>query len=243
MGKDRMILFHLDKDVLPIDELQACISEFFAMIQSATEDCLSDVKWLAEIQKGSVALATYPFSETETDEEIDQCLATMRDDFVLIQGGAKPTTLTQKTMKHYANMTRLFRYGAGLSGNPTIIVSYPGIKDYAPISMVDFDTPTVRPCALHSFGTAYGEVKSLFSSGRPYFVLYDEATSKRLKVFYPDDLLDAVRECYRNYVRVTGEIEFNEDGTKREMEATDIEVVQRCDGASISSLFGMFGDK
>ena len=90
MNKDRRILFHLEKDILPVEELQTCISEFFAMIQSASEDCLSDVKWFAEIQRGSVALATYPSSDTETDEEIDQCLGTIRRDFKLIQGGKKP---------------------------------------------------------------------------------------------------------------------------------------------------------
>ncbi len=242
MNKDRKILFHLEKDILPIEELQTCVSEFFAMIQSASEDCLSDVKWFAEIRQGSVALATYPLSDTETDEEIDQCLGTIRRDFKLIRSGKQPTTFTRKTMQHYENMTRLFKTEKGLSGNPTIDVSYPGSSAQAPIAMVSYAMPATPSTIDHSFGTAYGEVKSLFASGRPFFALYDETSGKRIKVFYDDELLDTVRKCYRNYVRVTGDITFNEDGTKRDMTAKDIQVVERPEAASLADLFGIWKD-
>lgn len=243
MNKDRRILFHLEKDILPVEELQTCISEFFAMIQSASEDCLSDVKWFAEIQQGSVALATYPSSDTETDEEIDQCLGTIRRDFKLIQGGKHPSTFTKKTMQHYEAMTRLFKSEEGLSGNPTIDVSYPSSNEREPIAMVDYSVPTKPKIIDRSFGTAYGEVKTLYASGRPFFALYDEASGKRIKVFYEDDLLDTVRSCYRsNYVRVTGDISFNEDGTKRDIVARDIQVIERPGAVSLADLFGIWGD-
>ena len=243
MNKDRKILFHLEKDILPVEELQTCISEFFAMVQSASEDCLSDVKWFAEIQQGSVALATYPSSETETDEEIDQCLGTIRRDFKLIQGGKNPTTFTRKTMQHYEAMTRLFKTEGGLSGNPTIDVSYPSSGVREPIAMVDYSVPAKPVATDRSFGTAYGEVKTLYASGRPFFALYDEASGKRIKVYYGDDLLDTVRACYRSdYVRVTGDIAFNGDGTKRDMVAKDIQVVERPEAVSLADLFGIWGD-
>ncbi len=243
MNKDRRILFHLEKDILPVEELQACISEFFAMIQSASEDCLSDVKWFAEIQKGSVALATYPSSETETDEEIDQCLRTIRKDFKLIQGGKSPSTFTQKTMQHYEAMARLFKGERGLSGNPTIDVTYPSSNECEPIAMVDYSIPASPKTLGRSFGTAYGRVKTLYASGRPFFALYDEASGKRIRVYYDDDLLDTVRSCYRSdYVRVTGDISFNEDGTKRDIVAKDIQVVERPETVSLAALFGIWGD-
>ena len=108
--------------------------------------------------------------------------------------------------------------------------------------MVDYSAPTVPPLITHSFGTAYGEVKSLSATGRPYFALYDESAGKRMKVFYDDELLDTVRACYRSYVRVTGDVTFNENGTKREMFARDIQVVERDKRAPFSSLFGILGD-
>ncbi|OUN42854.1 hypothetical protein B5G21_06555 [Enorma massiliensis] len=243
VNKDRRILFHLEKDILPVEELQTCISEFFAMIQSASEDCLSDVKWFAEIQQGSVALATYPSSDTETDEEIDQCLGTIRRDFKLIQGGKSPSTFTKKTMQHYEAMTRLFKSEKGLSGNPTIDVTYPSSSEREPIAMVDYSMPTRPKTIDRSFGTAYGEVKTLYASGRPFFALYDEASGKRIKVYYDDALLDTVRSCYRsNYVRVTGDISFNKDGTKRDIVAKDIQVVERPETVSLADLFGIWGD-
>lgn len=243
MNKDRRVIFHLEKDILPVEELQTCISEFFAMIQSASEDCLSDVKWFAEIQRGSVALATYPSSDTETDEEIDQCLGTIRGDLKLIWGGKNPSTLTRKTMQHYEAMTHLFKSDNGLSGNPTIDVSYPSSSEREPIAMVDYSVP-IRPKTIgHSFGTAYGEVKTLYASGRPFFALYDEASGKRIKVYYADELLDTVRSCYRSdYVRVTGDISFNEDGTKRDIVAKDIQVIERPETVSLADLFGIWGD-
>ncbi|WP_165253974.1 hypothetical protein [Adlercreutzia sp. ZJ304] len=243
MNKDRRILFHLEKDVLPVEELQTCISEFFAMIQSASEDCLSDVKWFAEIQQGSVALATYPSSDTETDEEIDQCLGIIRSDFKLIQGGKNPSTFTKKTMQHYEAMTRLFKGENGLSGNPTIDISYPGSHEREPIAMVDYSVPVKTKTIDRSFGTTYGEVKTLYASAKPFFALYDEASSKRVKVYYDDALLDTVRSCYRsNYVRVTGDISFNEDGTKHDIVAQDIQVVERPETISLADLFGIWGD-
>ncbi|WP_165044980.1 hypothetical protein [Adlercreutzia sp. ZJ138] len=243
MNKDRKILFHLEKDILPVEELQTCISEFFAMIQSASEDCLSNVKWFAEIQQGSVALATYPFSDIETDEEIDQCLGTIRRDFKLIQGGKSPSTFTKKTLQHYEAMTRLFISEKGLSGNPTIDVLYPSSNEHDPIAMVDYSAPAESKTIDRSFGTAYGEVKTLYASGRPFFALYDETSGKRIKVYYDDTLLDTVRSCYRsNYVRVTGDISFNEDGTKRDILAKDIQVVERPDTVSLYDLFGIWSD-
>lgn len=196
MNKERRILFHLEKDILLVGELQACITEFFAMIQSASDDCLSDIKWFAEIQRGSVALATYPSSDTETDEEIDQCLGTIYRDFKLTQGGKSPSTFTKKTMRHYEALTRLFRSEKGLSGNPTIDVSYPSDSESEPISMVDYSVPTRPKTIGRSFGTAYGEVKTLYASGRPFFALYDEVSGKRIKVYYDDALLETVRSCY-----------------------------------------------
>lgn len=243
MNKNRRILFHLEKDILPIEELQTCISEFFAMIQSASEDCLSDVRWFAEIQQGSVALATYPSSDTETDEEIDQCLGAIRRDFKLIQGGKSPSTFTWKTMQHYEAMTRLFKSDGGLTGNPTISVSYPSSNEREPIAMVDYSVPTRPKTVDHSFGTAYGEVKTLYASRRPFFALYDEASGRRIRVYYDDGLLDTVRSCYRSdYVRVTGDISFNEDGTKRDIVAKDIQVVERPKTLSLADLFGIWGD-
>ncbi|MDO4538534.1 MAG: hypothetical protein Q4B54_10270 [Coriobacteriales bacterium] len=107
--------------------------------------------------------------------------------------------------------------------------------------MVDYTVPDTHKLFDHSFGTAYGEVKGLYTAKRPYFALYDEVFGKRVKVFYPDDLLDSVRSCYRNYVRVTGEITFSENGTKREMTAMDIEVVDRSKSVSLADLFGIWG--
>lgn len=243
MNRDRRILFHLEKDILPVDELQTCITEFFAMIQSASEDCLSDVKWFAEIQKGSIALATYPSSETETEEEIDQCLGTIRRDFMLIQGGKTPTTFTRKTVRHYEAMIRLFKTDNGLSGNPTIDVTYPSGGVREPIAMVDYSAPVRSATIDRSFGTAYGKVKALYASGRPFFALYDEASGKRIKVYYDDDLLNTVRSCYRSdYVRVTGDISFNEDGTKRDIVAKDIQILERPATVSLAALFGIWGD-
>jgi hypothetical protein len=109
--------------------------------------------------------------------------------------------------------------------------------------MVDYSVPTKPKMIDRSFGTAYGEVKTLYASGRPFFALYDEASGKRIKVFYDDDLLDTVRSCYRsNYVRVTGDISFNEDGTKRDIIAKDIQVVDRPEAVSLADLFGIWGD-
>lgn len=241
MDKERRILFHLEKDVLPIDEMKACVAEFFGFVQSASDDCLSDLKWYAEIQHGSVALATYPYSDTESPEEINRCLGIVRKDLRLIQGGKQPETFGPKTMSHYSNMTKLFAVDGGLSGNPTIVVDTPDEDDRTPIEMVDYAAPTVPLVITHSFGTAYGEVKSLSATGRPYFALYDESTGKRMKVFYDDEFLDIVRACYRSYVRVTGDIIFNENGTKREMFARDIQVVDRSKRVPFSSLFGILG--
>ena len=243
LDKGRRILFHLEKDVLPIEEMQSCISEFFEFVQAASVDCLGDLKWYAEIEHGSVALATYPSSETESSEEIDQCLDAMRNDLKLIKGGKQPEMFGKKTMQHYSNMTKLFLIDGHLSGNPTIVVNSPGNKDQVPIAMVDYETPSVPSHMTHSFGTAYGEVKSLYAtSGKPFFALYDEATNRRIKVYYDDELLNDVRACYCNYARVTGDIAFNEDGTKKSIYARDIQVVHHDGRISFSNLFGILGD-
>ena len=168
---------------------------------------------------------------------------TIRRDFKLIQGGKSPSTFTKKTMQHYEAMTRLFKSENGLSGNPTIDVTYPSSSEREPIAMVDYSMPTRPKTIDRSFGTAYGEVKTLYASGRPFFALYDEASGKRIKVYYDDALLDTVRSCYRsNYVRVTGDISFNEDGTKRDIVAKDIQVVERPETVSLADLFGIWGD-
>lgn len=243
LDKGRRILFHLEKDILPIGEMQSCISEFFEFVQTASADCLSDLKWYAEIEHGSVALATYPSSDTESDEEIDQCLDAIRNDLKLIKGGKQPEMFGQKTMQHYSNMTKPFLVDGHLSGNPTIVINSPDSKDQAPIAMVGYQTPSVPYRLTHSFGTAYGEVKSLFAtSGKPFFALYDETTGKRIRVYYDDELLDDVRACYRNFVRVTGDITFNEDGTKKSMLAHDIQIVHRDERVAFSDLFGILGD-
>ncbi|MBR3313156.1 MAG: hypothetical protein IKG18_03360 [Atopobiaceae bacterium] len=123
-------------------------------------------------------------------------------------------------MQHYKAMTRIFKSEEGLSGNPTIDVSYPSSGEREPIAMVDYSIPTKPKTNGRSFGTAYGEVKTLCASRRPFFALYDETSGKRIKVYYDDALLDTVRSCYRsNYARVTGDISFNEDGTKRDIVA------------------------
>ena len=201
------------------------------------------MKWYAEIQHGSVALATYPYSETENPEEIDRCLGIVRKDLKLIQRGKQPETFGPNTMRHYGKMTKLFAADGKLSGNPTIVVDTPDEDDRTPIAIVSYTAPTVPLVITHSFGTAYGEVKSLSATGRPYFALYDESTGKRMKVFYDDELLDIVRACYRSYVRVTGDITFNENGTKREMFAHNIQVVERDKKVPFSSLFGILGGR
>lgn len=242
MDKDRRILFHLEKDVLPIDEMQTCISEFFSFVQAASDDCLSDLKWYAELERGSVALATYPISETEDAEDVDRCLGAVRKDLQLIRGGKNPETFGQKTMQHYGNITKLFKSNNHIDGNPTITVDTPGDSDRAPIAMVDYQAPTAPALVSHSFGTAYGEVKTLYTAKQPFFALYDETTGKRMKVFYDDALLDQVRRCYRSYARVTGDVTFNPDGTKRDMHACEIQVVDRDKEVSFSDLFGILGD-
>ncbi len=241
--KGRRILFHLEKDILPIGEMQSCISEFFEFVQAASADCLGDLRWYAEIEHGSVALATYPYSDTESDEEIDQCLDAIRNDLTLIKGGKQPEMFGEKTMQHYSNMTRLFLVDGHLSGNPTIAINSPDSNDQAPIAMVGYEAPRAPFHVTHSFGTAYGEVKSLSAtSGKPFFALYDEASGKRIKVYYDDELLDEVRACYRNFVRVTGDVTFNEDGTKKSMYAHDIQVIHRDERVSFSDLFGILSD-
>ena len=56
-------------------------------------------------------------------------------------------------------------------------------------------------------------------------------------------MLDTVRSCYRsNYVRVTGDISFNEDGTKRDIVTKDIQVIERPETVALADLFGIWGD-
>lgn len=54
------------------------------------------------------------------------------------------------------------------------------------------------------------------------------------------NVLNTCDNC--NYARVTGDISFNEDGTKRDIVAKDIQVVERPETVSLADLFGIWGD-
>lgn len=240
MDESRSIKFHINEDVLPADELKGCVTEFFDLLKDAANDCMSDIQWLASVKNGSIALAAYPNSSTETPSEIDECLSAIHNDFVCIRGGKPPALFSEKTLDRYKRLTKLLTVNGKLKGEPTIQVVSPEITDKAPVSISPMIPEKTEP--IKAFGTAYGTVKSLSAVGTQYLALYDEVTKRRVKVFYNNDMLDVVRESYMNRVRVTGEILYSEDGAKREIRAFEIEIEDENEApVRFLDLFGLLG--
>lgn len=240
MDKKRSIEFHVEKDILPADALKTCVAEFLDLLKDASNDCMSDIQWLASIKNGSIALAAYPDSSSETDTDIDECLSAIHKDFICIRGGKEPGLFSEKTLERYQRLTKIFTIDGQLKGNPTIQVISPEISDKTPISMSPIVPEKKEP--TKAIGTAYGIVKSLNAVGTQYLALYDEITKRRIKVFYDESMLDIVRDSYKNRVRVTGEILYSEDGVKKEIRAFEI-AIEDTDETPVRfiDLFGILG--
>ena len=240
MDESRSVIFHVDKDVLPADELKSCIVDFYDLLKEAASDCMSDIKWLASIEKGSVALAAYPVSETETEEEIDSWLASMRNDFELIRGGKEPSSFTNQTVERYQRLARTFSKKGKMTGDPTIKILSPAFPASAPIpireSKISFSKQTQT-----SFGSATGVVKSISAVKEKYLALYEEATGRRIKVIYDSDMIECVRESFENQVTVIGEVVYSPEGFKREIKATRIELSEENQKKNVrfTDLFGV----
>ncbi|BAK43389.1 hypothetical protein [Eggerthella sp. YY7918] len=240
MDESRSIKFHISEDVLPADELKGCVAEFLDLLKDATNDCMSDIQWFASVKNGSIALAAYPDSSTETNTEIDECLSAIHNDFVCIRGGKPPALFSDKTLDRYQRLVKILTINGKLKGEPTIQVVSPKIKNQAPVSMGPMIVKKTEP--IKAFGTAYGIVKSLSAVGTQYLALYDEVTKQRIKVFYDDNMIDEVRKSYKNRVRVTGEILYSEDGIKKEIKAFEIKLEDEDDiPVRFLDLFGILG--
>ncbi len=239
MDMSRSVKFHINEDVLPADELKGCVSEFLDLLKDAANDCMSDIQWFASVKNGSIALAAYPSSSTETSAEIDECLAAIHSDFVCMRGGKAPTLFSDKTLDRYQKLTKLLTVDGKLKGEPTIQVVSPEITDNTPVSISPVIPEKTEP--IKAFGTAYGIVKSLSAVGTQYLALYDEVTKRRIKVFYNDNMLDQVRKSYKNRVRVTGEILYSEDGVKREIRAYEIEIEDEAEAEAPVRFLDLFG--
>ena len=87
-------------------------------LKDAANDCMSDIQWFASVKNGSIALAAYPSSSTETSAEIDECLAAIHSDFVCMRGGKAPTLFSDKTLDpvSYTHLDVYKRQGGGNKG-------------------------------------------------------------------------------------------------------------------------------
>lgn len=240
MDETRSILFHLDKDVLPVEELKNCISDFCDLLKDASDDCYSDIKWLASIKNGSVAVKAYPISSTETDEEIDECLSVIHKDLKLIQGGKKPSVLSIKTLEKYIGLVKTLSKNGKIEGDPTIHVVSPSIPSGEPVRISINDFPVAEKPII-AFGSAMGMVKSISAMREKFLVLYEESTGKRIKVTYKPEMLDIVRNSFENKVTVVGEIVYTAEGIKKEMRAEQIHLInnEKTERVLFSNLFGI----
>ena len=238
MDTQRSILFHLDEDIIPADDMKKCVTAFYDLVKSASEDLLmGEIKWYAEIKKGSVAMAAYPECGSE---EADEAISSIRSSLKVIEGGRLPSGFSRATAGKYKNLVDIF--ADGRRKPPTITATSPTMPSEPPVRLVSLAAKDEEPC-ITAFGTAHGRVKSLSATGTPYIALYDDAVGKRVKVLYDTRLLDVVRKSYMNDVTVVGEITYNADGTKKTINASEIFLDDAKEKKErLSDLFGILGD-
>lgn len=236
---NRVVRFHLDVDVLPADDLKGCVVDFIDLLKDATVDCLSDIQWLASIEKGSVALAAYPTSKTETEEEIDDCLTMLRDNFVMIKNNRKPSDFSEKTLRRYRQLMKNFSCDGEVKGCPTIQVQSPLLASSEPVLLKPFEVMPEKSKEMPSWGSVSGRVKSVSAVKEKYLVLYEEGSGNRVKVMYSSDMIDGVRQSFDNWVVVVGDIYYSDAGIKKKVVAESIELKT---GAQETVLFSdLFG--
>lgn len=242
MNEDRYIFFHVDEDILPADELKSCIVDFLDMLRDAAVDCLSDIEWMASIEKGSVALRAYPTSKTETNDEIDSCLSIIRNDLALLQNGSRPSTFSQKTLNRYNGLAKNLVKDNKTKDNPTIRVVYPSAATTSPVTIRHHDIQTNEEDDTNiAFGSAFGIVKSVSAVREKYLTLFEESTGRKIKVTYKPEMLDIVRDSFENKVTVVGKVYYSADGLKRKIDATNIQLAVKDSGSRVlfSDLFGI----
>lgn len=243
LKKEKSIRLYIPDDAVSFEVMRGCVEEFTSMLSELSFDYSSSIGWMISVEEGSVALRAYPEDESETlnEKEIAGFLDYVGDGITSLSQGVRPLNFPEKAVKDYEKLATVLTSEnvaksrieiAGTTNSPKIVDVKPYIRPARVAKPVD---------NIQSIGSVEGTVKAIHGVGQQFIDVYEDLSARKVKVYCDERVnVDIIRKSYKNRVRATGVVTYDESGNKMSVKASSLSIMNPAkDSASLIDLSGI----